>query len=541
MIALDDFLARLDGVRRSGASHVARCPGHEDRRQSLSVSVGNDGRLLVRCHAGCATEHLLERLDLTLADLMPAREEKPATRPEITAAYDYTDEEGGLLYQVVRFIPKDFRQRRPDGQGGWEWSLGDTRRVLYRLPAVLAAKEAGRRVFVVEGEKDVGTLEHLGFCATTNARGASEWRPEYAETLTGCHVVVIPDNDEAGREHERKVRESLEGRAASVETVYLPALPDKGDVTDWVRNGGTAEALKALVRRGSRPPGVTNLLDAIRDVSRYKTESLPPGIDFPWSALQRRTRGLRPGWFTILAGYPGSGKTAAALEIVFAAAKQDRRSLVNSLEMSAEEISLRLIQRWGLDTERLYANALTANDREAFDLAANFPYYGNVDMTAERTMAGLVARVDEVKPELVVVDYIGLMDMGKADIQEGTARLSRQMKELARTREVPVLCLSQLSRPQDKSRVHVPTMFDLRASGALECDADHIVIVHRDDLHDESKPESEGRFIVAKSRHAPAGKPVAFVFDGRQQTFTLKDPSLERAAEKGWSVYEGGT
>lgn len=528
----DDLISQLRNVRKSGSGYIACCPAHDDRRQSLSVTAGDDDRILLYCHAGCSPEQVTEALGLTLADLMP---ETKSQKRDIVATYDYTDAEGKLVFQVVRFHPKDFRQRRPDGKGGWEWSLGDTRRVLYHLPELTKALEAGRRVMIVEGEKDVHTLEGLGFAATTNAGGAGKWNDDYSHTLIGAHVVILPDNDLAGRNHADMVAKALEGKAASVKIVELPGQPEKADVSDWVARGGTADELKALVRTDTGPKRYT-LLDAIAKVSKYKDEPMPKSIDFPWNAVNLRTRGLRPGWLCILAGYPGSGKTAASMEITYNVAKQRKHVLFNSLEMDDEELALRMVQRWGLDTNRLYRGRLTEVDREAFDLAANFPFYENVTLSSERTMAGLESRVDEYRPDLVIVDYIGLMDMGRDNAQEGTTKLSRGMKALARRYAVPVICLSQLSRPADKQKVHAPTMFDLRASGALEADADQIIIVFREDV----QGEAEGRFIIAKSRHGRPGKPIPFVFDGERQTFKVLDDALDRAVEHGWSVYQGG-
>jgi hypothetical protein len=103
--------------------------------------------------------------------------------------YSYADESGMLLYQVIRLEPKDFRQRRPDGNGGWIWSLGGTRRVLYRLPRLRSAIERAETIYIVEGEKDADALGEFGLTATTNAGGANKWRLEYAETLRGADVV----------------------------------------------------------------------------------------------------------------------------------------------------------------------------------------------------------------------------------------------------------------------------------------------------------------------------------------------------------------
>ncbi len=160
------------------------------------------------------------------------RQHGPDLKPRIVATYPYCDESGALLYEVVRVEPKTFHQRRPDGAGGWLWNLGDVRRVLYRLPGLLA--EPRRAVFVVEGERDTDTLIGMGLLATTNAGGALKWRPEYAEPLAGRPIIILPDNDGPGRRHALMVAQSLHGVAASVRVVELPGLPPKGDVSDWL-------------------------------------------------------------------------------------------------------------------------------------------------------------------------------------------------------------------------------------------------------------------------------------------------------------------
>lgn len=125
------------------------------------------------------------------------------------------------------------------------WNLKKTRRVLYRLPEVLAAIQSGQTVFLVEGEKDVESLRSLGLIATTNPGGANKWRPEYSETLRGAQVVILPDKDKPGREHAEQVARSLHRIAASVKVVELPG--DGKDVADWISAGGQKETLQELV------------------------------------------------------------------------------------------------------------------------------------------------------------------------------------------------------------------------------------------------------------------------------------------------------
>jgi putative DNA primase/helicase len=176
---------------------------------------------------GAALDWLRERGFIEAA----RRDPSGAQRDRVAATYPYHDEAGALLFQVVRVSPKSFRQRRPDGRGGWAWKLGDCRRVLYRLPELLAAP-ADAAVFVCEGEKDADRLAKLGLIATTNAGGAGSWRDDYAATLAGRRCVVLPDVDEPGRAHAAAVLASLRRAGVAAAVLELPGLPVKGDVSD---------------------------------------------------------------------------------------------------------------------------------------------------------------------------------------------------------------------------------------------------------------------------------------------------------------------
>jgi hypothetical protein len=165
---------------------------------------------------------------------------------KIVATYDYKDEQGKLLYQVVRYEPKDFRQRRPKAGGGWENTVKGSRLVLYCLPLLLAAAMS-RMVLILEGEKDVDRAASMGIVATTNAMGAGKWRTDYTESLRGRIVVIIPDNDQPGRDHAQQVAQSLYGIAKIIKVVELPGVPEKGDLSDWFDQGHTKDELRALI------------------------------------------------------------------------------------------------------------------------------------------------------------------------------------------------------------------------------------------------------------------------------------------------------
>jgi hypothetical protein len=248
---IDRLLPRLRGVKETANGWDAHCPAHDDHNPSLGIAVADDGTVLLKCRShGCSADSICKAIGLKLTDLFPTRQVNgtASNNKKIVAAYDYVDAGGELLFQVVRFDPKDFRQRRPDpnGKEGWAWNLEGVPRVLYRLPEVLQAVAEGRPVYVVEGEKDADNLCRLGVTATTNAGGAGKWKNVYSETLRGASVVILPDNDAAGRNHALQVARSLYGVAASVRVVHLPDLPPKGDVSDWLAAGGTREQLEKL-------------------------------------------------------------------------------------------------------------------------------------------------------------------------------------------------------------------------------------------------------------------------------------------------------
>lgn len=240
--ALARVLGALGRVTPSGDGYSAHCPAHDDRDPSLSITDGGD-KVLVCCHAGCTQEAVLSALEARGIARRDLFEDEPKPKREIVVRYQYRDENCALLFEAVRYSPKGFSQRRPDGNGGWLYKLGDVRRVLYRLPELVAA-DASLVVYVTEGEKDADALAGLDLVATCNPMGAGKWRNEYSESLHGRTVAILPDRDKAGHEHALQVARSLHGIAAEVRIVPLPG-PGK-DASDWLADGGTVAQLAEL-------------------------------------------------------------------------------------------------------------------------------------------------------------------------------------------------------------------------------------------------------------------------------------------------------
>jgi putative DNA primase/helicase len=302
-MTLQDFLGRFETHKRSGGGYQVRCPAHEDNKASLNIKQGDKG-ILVKCHANCSTDRVLEVMGLTLRDLFdtpsdpqwrarpasqPARSQQsrsqPAAQPaarqqdrrDPVAVYKYRDEAGDLLFEVLRFEPKDFRQRRPDGRGGYIWKLDDTRRVLYRLPELLNS-HPDSTVWIVEGEKDVDALRGLGFTATCSVGGAGKWRSDdYNQHLADRDVIVIPDNDQPGIDHAHAIELALLGVARSVRILTLPGLPPKGDVFDWLAiDGNDADRLVALADQLDEQPPVSAQVSPVAAVFEVSETGLTP-------------------------------------------------------------------------------------------------------------------------------------------------------------------------------------------------------------------------------------------------------------------------
>lgn len=363
MKPIEIVLEKLTGVEKNGKGWRACCPAHPDRTPSLSVSEADDGKVLLKCFAGCSARQVVGAIGLPMSALFPERPESErkgkkkrypvlppgphlcrvfsvrmegspsggysvaiqlvaiagtekgvrvfdhfrlwvsedlsrlkgflgavgiqargdlsiepeqivgrilmASTTQIEAAtgeegtrkhkvtfggyapppdgvvtiYPYRDESGELLFEVLRLVPKEFRQRRPNAKGGWIWDLDDTRRVIYRLPELRAASRS-LTVYLVEGEKDVATIEALGSLATTSPQGAQGWGKldkACLEVLRGQRVVVIPDADQAGVEYLKAAAVDLAGVAESlaamdVRTLPLPqgtVLTSIKDISDW--------------------------------------------------------------------------------------------------------------------------------------------------------------------------------------------------------------------------------------------------------------------------------------------------------------------
>lgn len=480
-----DVIGRLEGVRVAGAGWLARCPAHDDRHASLSVGVGEDGRVLLHCHAGCDTERVLGAITLTLGDLYPPREKaEPIT-------FDYCDENGALLFQVCRFPGKEFRQRRPDGRGGWIWKLGDSRRVLYRLPELREAA-MHRPVFLVEGEKDVEALRQRGLVATSNVGGAGKWREEWSAMLADRDVVIIPDNDGPGRQHAARAQRSLAKHARRVRVIELPGLPDKGDVSDWFAAGNTAENLVELL---DAEPGSAERERFVQAPSRLTNEreerlKIGAGITpFGVTYLDDVCRGILPRDLIVVGARTGAGKTALASMIATEAAQRGVRVHFFALEAEPNEIERRALYRELV--RRLYSLQAPGHERMNYldwyigrldDVAA--PYEPDAIDGVRRQLATLstyyriaerfsnqeLHRVlDEIRNEtdLVILDHLHYVDEDEGEENRSLKNTIKVLRDAALNSGKPVIVVAHLRKKERGKPQLVPDLDDFHGTSDI--------------------------------------------------------------------------
>ena len=241
----DLFCSKLKQVKRNNNSIVALCPSHNDKNPSLTASC-NSEKILVKCQAGCTFKEITSALEMEQSQFFSPKKKIP--QKIIEAVYRYEDKDGDHVMDVVRFKPKEFRPKRPDGKS----TLDGVTRVPYRLPQMLAGIKEGRDILILEGEKDCDNAEKIGLVATTFVGGTGKWREEYSKWFQEAKVICLPDNDDAGRKGMRLIASEIVKVAESVSWLELPDIPAKGDLSDWIKIGGNdINKFNSLVEQSS--------------------------------------------------------------------------------------------------------------------------------------------------------------------------------------------------------------------------------------------------------------------------------------------------
>lgn len=429
----------------NGPQVICPGPGHSNSDRSLAVSpAANGDGFIVFSHADddviACKDYVRKKLGLPPFQPGNGKDRTAPPNKVVARIYDYTDEAGKLLFQVVRFEPKGFAQRRPDGDGGWTWNLEGVRRVPYRLPEILEAIGSERPVFVAEGEKDVDALWQLGIPATCNPQGAGKWRDEYSEHFRGATVYVLPDNDAPGRAHAEQVAESLAKTGATIRVLHLPRLPERGDVSNWIKAGGTAEQLYGLADKAPIWSVKVENHKAAHWRNHIVTAAELQHKTFP--QVTEVVPGLIVEGLTILAGKPKLGKSWAALDICIGVTDREKRPVLGGIVPAAGDALYCALE----DTERRLQSRATRL----------LGVYGN-QWPERLTLATRWRRLDDggvddigewadsvVEPRLVVLDTLAGVRpqrLSGDQLYDGDYRALMGLHRLAGDRRLAVLVL----------------------------------------------------------------------------------------------------
>lgn len=384
----------------------------------------------------------------------------------IANTHDYTDEGGELLYQTVRYEPKGFSQRRPDGPGKWIWSIKGARLVPFGLPELLAAPLV-ETVLECEGELDVLRAREMGFTATCNPMGAGKWRAEYSEHLRGRFVVVIRDNDEPGRKHGEDVARSVYGKASSVKVLDLPGVGPGGDLREWADTGGTAEELRRLIDEASewRPPEERE--DGRVDLGQLIRTGVEPPVELvPDVILEGRSHLLYSG--------PGLGKTYIMLWIILRVLERGAPVILFDKENMAPIMAERL-EGMGADTAML---------------SRSLHYFPDPSLPMdEEALRAYEALLERVKPALVCFDsWIGFLASAGLDenASNDIATFAAHCIHPARSRNIATLILDHVpkdgsgARGSGRKKDEVDVQWNLRPVQSFDRDRTGSVALRRE-------------------------------------------------------------
>ena len=304
----------LGNAKKVGNGYLASCPvsshgqGNGDKHPSLSVTDGDDGNILFKCHGGCDQHTVFQTIrDMGLLPSLPERPEylssiKPIPyiqTPTFQQEWHYTDEDGVSLFVKQRFKTNDakgktYKTLRVLPDNSRVGKLGDCRIVPYKLPDLLQATAAGRVVYITEGEKAADALGSLKVVATTSHAGSGNWSPELNQYFAGANVVIVPDNDVSGWGYAQKVVEALLPVAKSIRVLDLNLSNPKEDAFEWVtRYEGDRETLASMAR-------ACPIVKSVDDVSLPQRLTLQvPEVEAQQSESAQKSRFLVESWDSI--------------------------------------------------------------------------------------------------------------------------------------------------------------------------------------------------------------------------------------------------
>ena len=472
-----DWLTSRTGAqwKQLGGESYTKCPLHADNKPSLRVNRGKRVWRCDPCNAGGSIIDLAMRLGNidageAMRQLGGNGEPKDDHQVEV-ARYEYLDERGQLIYQVIRYHPKTFRQRHKVGDK-WVWNMEGVRRVPYHLPEVLKSD----CVLICEGEKDADTLAKFGLCGTCNVGGAGKWLDAYSDFFRGKTVVVCPDQDEVGKKHGEQVIKALTGVAKVIALWNV----DGGckDVSEWVasKKEGAKEALSEVISNLQPLNLAADLpIKSIADLEQDYVEltHLAKGRLVylgKWLPQFNWLRPVVPGELVVILADTGMGKTAILQNIAHKI--RPLPILFFQMELPGSMMYERFIQIGsgvsGESVEKTYQDGR----RCQWEQSGVDHIYSCVSSKMNPAEMERIINLAELRmgqrPAVVIVDYIGLLNCPGSSRYERMSFAAEQMKILAKSTNTVFIVATQIARKkQDDSEITVD-LHDAKDSGSIE-------------------------------------------------------------------------
>lgn len=445
-MTVSELVSRFSQSRRTPTGFIARCPAHDDKSPSLSISVGTDGRVLLKCFAGCPLQQILSSAGIRMMDLFPGGEVKSRTvrkvidEAKIEAVYKYRDTDGTVLYENVRYKPKSFRQRRPDKKGGYIHNLIGIKRVPYRLPELLERMQhPNPEIWFTEGERDAENLALLGFSATS----FKNWTPELNQFVQGCHAVILRDHDQPGVKQADEAAKFISEVARSAKVIDLfPNDPERGqDISDWIENRrvrgqSTEEIAEALAILADRHDlWVDNKLEPAQrrnEPFRLSFTTLEDLYNEPEESLEYVWENtLITGGLSLLTGKPKVGKSTLIRPLAVAISRGE--SMLGRSTTKGRVLYLCLEEK--RSQVRKHFQSIGANGDSIL------LHSGSSPQSVSEAISTLRAAIEEYQPSIVFIDPLSRM-LPASDFND--YRLTNQLAlfvDLARETGVHICCV----------------------------------------------------------------------------------------------------
>lgn len=528
--------------RVSGDQYIARCPAHNgDDYDSLTFKSSGD-KVLTKCHSkNCSHGSIMSALNLSTKE---ENGDKSFNENDFIR-YVYVNAEGNPVHSKLRGIHKKKFFQNKIGEDG-EWKSGAVpkeKRVPYRLPSVIEAVRQGQRVFIVEGEKDVETLETYGFVATTFEGGSNAWLDHYKKWFRNGQIVIIPDADAPGQKFCKQVQQGLRGIAKSCDIIDLGYdIEDSHgkDISDWFAEGNSPEDLKRMVTESWKIAGVTTLAEQTMRVSK---EDDPPFETFGMAYMggDYPIPGICPASFFVIAARLNTGKTTYMIDLLARMILHGKRVYVSTMDEPARRLvrylAASITGNFLYNVSRPDWYMYRRNPLEVKELLTENVILDGV----RRTPQQIAEQVAKLNPDILMVDHLAKTKSGERN-SERTSRIEEACQvfdDVKESTNCAIIAASQANRGSgykdslidsdslygSDSIGHTADMvITLQAPGGADCDP----VISKEAAEKVSQIDIMEHYRILhtiKNRFGPTGVPTWHNMCGAEKRFfALHEP-----------------